>query len=168
VPGSRGLDGAASEAAALLSFLPEPVLLADPGLADPSRSKLLLTDHDTAPLTVISLAPVKLDHAQLAYLSACRTAITDNAKLIDESIHLTSAFQLAGFPQVIGTLWDIEDEGAATIATDFYEHLTTDVPVPGNLDSRRAAHALHEVTLALRDRLPGRPSLWAAYTHSGA
>ncbi len=205
VPGSRALEWAASEAAALLSFLPEPVLLADPGLtgpaggieagpptqkavlgqlpgcsivhfachadtdlADPSRSRLLLADHDNAPLTVSSLAPVKLDHAQLAYLSACRTAITDNVKLIDESIHLTSAFQLAGFPHVIGTLWDIEDEGAATIASDFYKRLAIGVPVPGHLDTLRAAHALHEVTLALRGRFPGRPSLWAAYTHSGA
>lgn len=41
--------------------------------ADPSRSLLLLHDHESDPLTVASLVPVKLDQAQLAYLSACRT-----------------------------------------------------------------------------------------------
>ena len=31
---------------------------------DPSKSLLLLHDHDSAPLTVASLAPVNLDQAQ--------------------------------------------------------------------------------------------------------
>ncbi|MGK8522353.1 CHAT domain-containing protein [Nocardia asteroides] len=73
--------------------------------ADPSRSHLLLHDHDTDPLTVAELAPVHLDHARLAYLSACETALTANTRLLDEAIHLASAFQLAGYPHVIGTLW---------------------------------------------------------------
>ena len=38
---------------------------------DPSRSRLLLHDHRRDPLTVTALASLALDHAQLAYLSAC-------------------------------------------------------------------------------------------------
>lgn len=83
--------------------------------ADPSHSRLLL--HDSAePLTVASLAPVNLSHADLAYLSACQTAINSAARLIDEAIHLSAAFQLAGFRQVIGTPWEIEDEISARVA----------------------------------------------------
>ena len=55
--------------------------------SDPSQSLLLLHDHDTDPLTVASLAPIRLDHARLAYLSACRTAFSSATKLIDEAIH---------------------------------------------------------------------------------
>ncbi|MFJ5774492.1 CHAT domain-containing protein [Streptomyces sp. NPDC093094] len=140
---------------------------------DPSKSMLLLHDHDTAPLTVAGLAPVRLEHARLAYLSACRTAAVDSARLADEAIHLTSAFQLAGFPHVIGTLWAISDRIAVDVADTFYACLRTDL---GGPDPGRAAHALHHAVRAVRDGhgLPGgrdrtrTPSLWAAYLHSGA
>lgn len=46
----------------------------------------------------------------LAYQSACETALTGKARLLDEAIHLTSAFQLADYPHVIGTPWPIDDE----------------------------------------------------------
>ncbi|WP_369263629.1 CHAT domain-containing protein [Streptomyces sp. R35] len=140
---------------------------------DPSKSLLLLHDHEKEPLTVAALAPVRLDHAQLAYLSACRTAAIGAENLLDEAIHLTSAFQLAGFPHVIGTLWEIDDQTAVTIADTFYTRLATD---SGALDTSRAAEALQHAVRAVRDGhgLPGgltrvhTPSLWAAYLHAGA
>ncbi|MGY4974431.1 CHAT domain-containing protein [Streptomyces nigrescens] len=140
---------------------------------DPSKSWLLLHDHASDPLTVASLAQVRLDQAELAYLSACRTAAIDTADLIDEAIHLTSAFQLAGFPHVVGTLWEIDDQIAVTIADAFYTHLCTPT---GALDTSRAAWALHQAVREVRDGhdLPGRldrthiPFLWAAYLHAGA
>ncbi|MFF1980648.1 CHAT domain-containing protein, partial [Streptomyces sp. NPDC058198] len=140
---------------------------------DPSQSRLLLHDHENDPLTVASLTPVRLDHAQLAYLSACRTAAIDTANLADEAIHLTSAFQLAGFPHVVGTLWEIDDQIAVTVADTFYTHLRTP---DGTIDTSRAARALHQAVRSVRDGhdLPGRlnrtrtPFLWAAYLHAGA
>ena len=132
--------------------------------ADPSKSLLLLHDYQSDPLTVASLAPVDLGQAQLAYLSACETALTSTAGLIDEAIHLTTAFQLAGFPHVIGTLWEINDELAVTIARAFYTDLRTS---PHVLDTGQAARALHNAVRAARDKLPRTPSLWAAYIHAG-
>jgi CHAT domain-containing protein len=132
---------------------------------DPSKSQLLLHDHSTDPLTVDELAPIQLGQAQLAYLSACRTAAIDATELLDEAIHLTSAFQLAGFPHVIGTLWEIDDHQAVTVADTFYTHLTT---APHALDTSLAAHALHTAIRAVRDQFPRTPSLWAAYLHTGA
>ncbi|WP_328842656.1 CHAT domain-containing tetratricopeptide repeat protein [Streptomyces sp. NBC_00258] len=140
---------------------------------DPSQSLLLLHDHQSDPLTVASLTPVRLDHAQLAYLSACRTAAIDTANLADEAIHLTSAFQLAGFPHVVGTLWEIDDQIAVTVADSFYTHLRTP---DGTIDTSRAAQALHQAVRGVRDGhdLPGQldrtrtPFLWAAYLHAGA
>ena len=133
--------------------------------ADPSKSLLLLHDHDRYPLTVTSLASVNLGQAQLAYLSACETALGASLELIDEAIHLTTAFQLAGFPHVIGTLWEIDDELAVTIAGAFYTALRAS---DGTLDTSRAAVALHHAIRAARDRFPATPSLWAAYLHAGA
>jgi CHAT domain-containing protein len=128
--------------------------------SDPSQSRLFLHDHDSAPFTGGALASVRLDHARLAYLSACRTAVTDTGALFDEAIHLTAAFQLAGFRHVVGTLWQIVDDTAVTLADDFYAGLGP--------DHDRAAYALHTAVRALRDRMPRTPSLWAAHVHAGA
>jgi CHAT domain-containing protein len=135
-------------------------------MVDPSRSRLLLHDHDTAPLTVAELAPVRLERAQLAYLSACRTAF-GASRLLDESVHLASAFLLAGFPHVIAASWEIADFLAPSVAADFYARLT-DRAGAGRLDTDHAAEALHHTVRALRTRYPDRPALWAAYLHVGA
>ena len=132
---------------------------------DPSQNLLLLHDHDTDPLTVTSLAPIRLEQARLAYLSACRTAFSSSTDLIDEAIHLTTAFQLAGYPHVVGTLWEIDDALAVRVADTFYAALTTG---PDTIDTRGAAQALHHAVRAIRDELPATPSLWAAYLHAGA
>ncbi|MFK0288902.1 CHAT domain-containing protein [Streptomyces sp. NPDC090442] len=134
---------------------------------DPSRSLLLLHDHERDPLTVASLAGMRMDSAQLAYLSACRTAFMESVELIDEAIHLASAFQLAGFPHVIGTLWEINDEVASHMAADFYAELGRVTNQHGCLDTDAAAHALHHTVRKVRDQYPKSPYLWAAHLHAG-
>jgi CHAT domain-containing protein len=132
--------------------------------AAPSRSLLLLHDHDSAPLTVARLAPVDFRQAKLAYLSACRTPFTGRAELADEAIHLTSAFALAGFSQVVGTLWEIDDAAALEITEGFYTSLRSG----GTLNVSDAARALHRATRALRDKYPAAPALWSGHVHAGA
>ncbi|MPY31108.1 CHAT domain-containing protein [Streptomyces adustus] len=133
---------------------------------DPSQSRLLLHDHAERPFTVASLTATTLHNAQLAYLSACETAVGHGLTLLDESIHLAGAFQLAGFPHVIGTLWSISDDYSAVIAESFYTHLTaTDNPTP---QADEAARALHTVIRHARDEHPHLASRWAAYLHTGA
>jgi hypothetical protein len=132
--------------------------------SDPSKSLLYLHDHDSDPFTVASLGPVNLGQAQLAYLSACRTASSSNTELIDEAIHLTTAFQLAGFAHVIGTFWEISDRHAAEVAVAFYDCLRD---ASGTLDTNRAARALHQCVRTQRDKYRDKPSLWAAYLHAG-
>jgi CHAT domain-containing protein len=80
------------------------------------------------------------------------------------TIHLTSAFQLVGFPHVIGTLWPIRDDIAVEAAQSFYSGLRDN----GQVHADRAAYALHSAVRALRDSYPGRPALWATYLHAGA
>lgn len=137
------------------------------GIADPHRpehSRLLLRDHLDNPLTVADVMAARLDHARLAYLSACRTAVTAATDLLDETTNLTTAFQLAGYPHVVVTLWEINDRIAADIAHAFYSKLAMN----GQPDPSLAAFALHQAIRTIRDRLPTTPSLWAAHIHSGA
>ncbi|TDB88973.1 CHAT domain-containing protein [Actinomadura sp. KC216] len=169
--GSPAADGVPTRAAVLRHLTTCPIVhfachgTEDP--VDPSNSRLLLHDHETAPLTVTALAPLHLGHARLAYLSACETALTTNLDLIDEAIHLASAFQIAGYRHVIGTLWKVNDARSAHIATTFYSRLTDGLNGSA-LDPSRAAHALHEAVRLQRDAVPGTPSLWAAHIHTGA
>jgi hypothetical protein len=143
---------------------------------DPSLSRLVLSDDASSPLTVARLGTISLDRARLAYLSACETAAVRVPDLLDESIHVSTAFQLAGFPHVVGTLWPINDEVSVVVADEFYCRLRTR---SGALDFTRAAQALHSAVRAVRDgaglppELDGwdrvaAPMLWAAYLHIGA
>jgi hypothetical protein len=65
-------------------------------LTDPSAGSLLLSDHLTRPLTVLDLTRLRLDDAELAFLSACATART-GPRLADEAIQLATAMQLVGY-----------------------------------------------------------------------
>jgi CHAT domain-containing protein len=125
-------------------------------------SKLLLHDHNENPLTISALSRLRLTGAELAYLGACSTTST-HPSLVNEAVHITAAFQIAGYRNVIGTLWSINDALATWTAHTVYSLLTKD----GGLDTTQAAHALHQATRQLRDTYPDDPLLWAAHIHVG-
>ena len=120
--------------------------------AAPSHGGVVLTDGTA---TVAQISALRLERAQLAYLSACSTA-QGSEHISDEAIHLVSAFQLAGYRHVVGTLWPLDDQVAVTAARRFYELVAGD-----------PAFALHQVTHELRAAHPDRPDLWAPLIHSG-
>lgn len=125
--------------------------------ANPSDSHLVL--HDQA-LRVVDVSRLRLPGARFAYLSACDTARTTET-LSDEAIHPAAAFQIAGFAQVVGTLWRVDDAVAPSLTQQIY----TDLLSSG---AGTAAAAVHRTIRALRDRYPNLPSLWAAHVHFGA
>ncbi|NRQ36944.1 CHAT domain-containing protein [Nonomuraea sp. NN258] len=122
----------------------------------PSFGGLVLHD-DLLPVGAIAALP--LDQAELAYLSACSTAFS-GVFHANESIHLASAFQMAGFRHVVGSQWLLDDATAAAVAREFYRGL------PGP-DADDAARVLHRVMRGLRLTHPDRPDLWAALVHHG-
>lgn len=82
--------------------------------------------------------------------------------LSDEAIRLGSAFQIAGYHHVMATLWPVGDRQAASMPDRIYQAIrevgsTSIVPV-----------TLHDEVRRMRDRWPGKPSIWAVYAHSGA
>jgi hypothetical protein len=186
-PGFRPLAQARGEATALARLLPGAHLVDGPdatrsavlaGIADhpwfhycghgeadpvqPSNSRLIVYDHREHPLTVSDIARLNLADADLAYLSACTTALT-GFSVSDEALHLAGALQFAGYRHVIGTLWQIADKTALEIAKHVYTELGAPSPIPD-----RAAIALHAAIRTVRDSAPDQPSRWAAHVHSGA
>jgi len=131
----------------------------------PGASRLLLYDHRTSPFSVTTISRLRLEQAVLAYLSACDTSRVV-PRLVDEAVHITAAFQIAGYQQVIGTLWPVHDRMARRIAYEFYAVLTSSGRHPPQPDG--AARALHKTLLKLRDDYPESPTAWAAYIHVGA
>ncbi|MGV0041677.1 CHAT domain-containing protein [Mycobacterium colombiense] len=139
--------------------------LSDP--ADPSNSRLLLADHHTSPLTVNTIAGLRLQHADLAYLSACETALALPSTVLDESIHLASGFQMAGFAHVVATMWPVLDQLSANLADRFYQELQA-LSQPGvALHTDAAADALHQIVRSVRDQHLDHPSRWAPFIHAG-
>ncbi|KUL82059.1 hypothetical protein ZTR_10675 [Talaromyces verruculosus] len=117
--------------------------------SDPSFSSLVLEDGKDHPLTVGSLFELNLRKSSpfLAYLSACGTGRVRDEKFMDESIHLISGCQLAGFRHVIGTLWDVIDETCVDMARMTYEGIRD-----GNMTDESVCRGLHNASRALRDR----------------
>ena len=188
-PGASPLPGAQAEVDALRALVPGAQCLAGPqatqeavlaamrshriahfachGVSDPenpAESRLLLHDHITAPLTVTRVSAQRLARADLAYLSACETA-RSLPRLADEALHITGAFQLAGYRSVIGTLWPIEDDIAATIARRIYGNLTCGGTRP--VQAASAALALHHAVQQVRQASPEWPTAWGGHIHVG-
>ncbi|MEV6880380.1 CHAT domain-containing protein [Streptomyces sp. NPDC051135] len=191
-PGARPLGGARREVEVLRGLLPTEVLyeeqatfervmdalprhpcvhfachgVSEPG--DPSNGRLLVHDHATRPLTVRAVSHLELPAARLAVMSACETA-RSGGELADESIHITSAFQLAGYAHAVGTLWPVHDAVAVRVTRLLYGELCTEGTDGGTeLDDTRTAHALHRAVLRCRATFAASPSLWAAHVHAGA
>lgn len=66
---------------------------------NPSRSRLLLEDCNSDPVTVADLLQMNLRKRSyfVAYLSACGTGEIEDMRFFDEGVQLVSACQLAGF-----------------------------------------------------------------------
>jgi hypothetical protein len=116
---------------------------------DPLQSHLLVEDWKSNRLSVATLLEMNLrkNSPFLAYLSACRTGRINDDKFFDESVHLISACQLAGFRHVIGTLWEVNDEFCVDMARNTYQAMRD-----GGMTDESVSSGLHKATRELRDQ----------------
>ena len=146
------------------------------GFADsnsPFRSGLLLCGDEPQKgfnkntknniLTVDLISSVNTKNSQLAFLSAYCTAKMASSLLLDEGIHLASAFQLSGFPHVIASLWEADDDLSMVRAEKFYQIIFTLTNLNGY---EKIAYALHDAVLAAW-RICDDPLSWATTVHFG-
>ena len=138
---------------------------------DPSQSQLLMADWEVHPLTVAKLQRLNMQSSQLAFLSACFTANAGVEGLQDEIEHLASAMQVAGFTSVIGSLWNVGQDAALVVVTNFYKNLAEDCE---GFEAKRVAKALHlavralgETTRVGANNWKGNPVIWAPFIHFG-
>ncbi|MBF6336503.1 CHAT domain-containing protein [Nocardia abscessus] len=180
------LPSARAEAEAVAGLLPGSTVLID-SAADPEAIEQGLHEHTIAHFACHARAVSSAEHpdqgglvlndgmfvpsfihdlrttqAQLAFLSACDTASPDPA-LLDEPLNLASAFHLAGFRGVIGTLWHTAD--STETAEAVYAALTAHGTQPA--DTAEAATALTETLRRMRNTYPAVPTRWAAHVHVG-
>lgn len=146
------------------------------GFADaqsPFRSGLLLCGNEPEKefdkniwhsiFTVETVSSINTDRSQLAVLSAWYAAENASSVLIDEGIHLAGGFQLAGYPHVIASLWEADDELSVAIAEKFYGIVFAESKIVGH---DKIAYALHDATLAAR-QIYDQPLAWATTVHFG-
>ncbi|MFF9347221.1 CHAT domain-containing protein [Streptomyces sp. NPDC014734] len=183
-PGVPDLPGVDEEAAVLLGLLPGARLLRGQA-ATRGRVMAELRNHDMVHIAghagydadrhheghlvlhdgrlhINDIARARAGGGGLAFLSACGTA-RSRLDVPDESLNLLSAFQLAGYTHLVGSLWPVADQVGVRLAEAFYQHLTShqESGVAG------VAHALHHAVSRLRTRYPDRASLWASHLHIG-
>ena len=142
--------------------------------SNPANSHLLLLKESTSDESTLDdrscveevdklrandIAALKLTTARLAYLSACGTADSASPELIDEVTHIVSSFHIAGFINVIGSLWPAEDDACQKMAAEFYSMLSRTDDV---------AASYHHAVSELMKQKPSQPMYWAPFIHFGA
>jgi CHAT domain-containing protein len=91
----------------------------------------------------------------LVVLSACETGLGQLATG-DEILGLTRAFMYAGAPQLIATLWEIDDQATSELMDHLY----------ANLGKDSAPQALRAAQMKVRSRYP-HPYYWAGFVSHG-
>ncbi|VDC07035.1 unnamed protein product [Peniophora sp. CBMAI 1063] len=135
---------------------------------NPTQSAFALYDGE---LTLAALMGTIAGNAELAFLSACETAVGDE-KIPEESAHLAAGMLAVGFKGVVGTMWSIGDADAPTIVGAYYRRLhklreskREGIVAPGYTG---AAYALHHAVKVLRERVGEQNFMkWAPYVHFG-
>jgi hypothetical protein len=130
-------------------------------------------------LTLKRLMDLDLPRAELAYLSACETASTDEYQP-DEAINLAATMLFVGFKSVIATMWCVPCKDELAMTPSFTTRSMNDVDGPfiaervyraifrdGKLDLNAVPYALDGAVRALRES-GAHPSRWATYVHIGA
>ena len=98
-------------------------------------------------------------NADLVVLSACRTALGREVRG-EGLIGLARGFMYAGAPQVVASLWNIQDRATADLMARFYRGMLEDGAPP--------ERALREAQLTMADADPWRaPYFWGAFTVQG-
>ena len=130
---------------------------------EPLKSRFMFHDRS---LELLEIIIMKLEGADLAFLSACKTS-TGDEKLSEEAIHLAAGMLAAGYRGVIATMWSIYDQHGAQVAKDFYAGLISHGLEPEQLNTDNAARALHYSTQNLRRQLSDSVFDWIPYVHFG-
>ncbi|KAF5712269.1 TPR Domain containing protein [Fusarium mundagurra] len=149
---------------------------------DPSNSSLILCRKEPSesseeselvedPLSVRQIASRGAQNSYLAFLAACQTADKIATGVLEENIHIVGAFQLLGYANAIGTLWEVEEKASVIFATEFYASLARRVQMCSQSNSHYPADivaaAFHDAMIFLRLQDPEYIITWGPMVHFG-
>ena len=166
---TASLDFEASRAAATSQNLSQYKIIhfATHGLANSTNPELSgiilsLVDEKGNPLNgflrLTDIFNLKLA-ADLVVLSACQTGLGQNIQG-EGMVGLTRGFMYAGAQRVVVSLWNVDDEGTATLMSSFYQGMLQ--------KGLRPAAALRAAQLEMWKQEEWRsPYYWAAFTIQG-
>ncbi len=120
-----------------------------------SRLKLSKDDKNDGMLSVSEIYGLRLN-ANLVMLSACETGL-GSISSGDDVVGLTRGFLYAGAQNVVGSLWEVDDDATAELSRLMYAGMKKGLPV---------GKALAEAQEQLMRKKP-HPYFWAAFLDSG-
>lgn len=187
-PGQRDLPGSEAEAHELTTRFPDATHLSGPAatveavdaaLSGHSWAHFTLhgTANDRTPtkgglilhnglLTIQHLSEKHLPDARFAFLSACETS-RGTPNLPEESVTLGTALWIAGYDDVVATLWPISDQHTPEFARHVYQTLIYVDRSSSRLDPGNSAEAARRAACQVREAHDGHPERWAPFVHTG-
>jgi CHAT domain-containing protein/tetratricopeptide (TPR) repeat protein len=120
-----------------------------------SRLKLATDDKNDGMLSVSEIYGLRLN-ASLVMLSACETGL-GSISSGDDVVGLTRGFLYAGAQNVVGSLWEVDDDATAELSRLMYAGMKRGLPV---------AKALADAQEQLMRKKP-HPYFWAAFINNG-
>jgi CHAT domain-containing protein len=120
-----------------------------------SRLKLAKDDRNDGMLSVSEIYGLRLN-ANLVMLSACETGL-GSVSNGDDVVGLTRGFLYAGAQNVVGSLWEVDDDATAELAKLMYVSMKAGTSV---------AKSLSQAQDQLIKKKP-HPFFWAAFINTG-
>jgi len=115
--------------------------------------------RDDGVLTADEVSRLDLSSCELAFLSACETALGQSSPG-EGLISLRRAFQEAGARTVISTLWRVDDRATRELVGEFYRRYLVEKQPVGKALRGAKLHLLHDTQYK-------HPRYWAAFTLAG-
>ncbi|KAI4258686.1 MAG: hypothetical protein LQ352_001112 [Teloschistes flavicans] len=140
---------------------------------DPRRSHLKLWQETgpgrgrVDPLYVSDISTWLTRKTSLVFLSACSVADSESRSFSDENLDIANSFAIAGVPDVVGSMWEVESSVATAVAQHFWSFLSHFFPDGGILSGELVARALQVAVLITAGDWKGDPLTWAGFIHIG-
>ncbi|KAJ7207142.1 CHAT domain-containing protein [Mycena pura] len=160
----KWLNGEEAKISAVLELLRSEeyswLHLACHGVQNMLQSAFML--HDGR-LDLREIMHLSIGQKELAILSACETAAGDDGSP-EEGLHLSAGMLMAGYKNVVGTMWSVGDKDAPIVMKELYSCLLDKTPKA----KVSIAHALHMAVKALRTEVGEKNFLqWVPFIHVG-
>ncbi|KAL8737428.1 MAG: hypothetical protein Q9181_001674 [Wetmoreana brouardii] len=119
------------------------------------------------PLYISEISTWMTRKTALVFLSACSVADAETQDFSDENVHIANSFAVAGVPDVVGSMWEVESSVATAVAQVFWDFLCHFMPDGDVLEGELVARALQLAVTVVAADWREDPLTWAGFIHVG-